>query len=379
MPEILFQETLTDTQSNVEVGDIQWTGGAIGADERWRIAQTVLHGGKQEGSRLLTIENGAMKITLIPTRGMGIHAIEAGDLRLGWKSPIHEIVHPNFINLESRKGLGWLEGFNEWLCRCGLEWSGHPGEDTFTTNTGEQATLPLTLHGKIANIPCSNVQLRIEKGEEGEQIVIESRTDERVFHGPKLSLKSRITIGLLDTRLRLHDTIENHSSQEQEFQILYHCNFGSPLLEEGARFTGAAAHIEPFNARAAEGLASYDVFAKPTSGFVEQVYCMNLRGDADGRTSVLLSNRTEDRGASMTFSTKDLPCFTLWKNTAAAEDGYVTGLEPGTSFPRNRRIEREAGRVPRLAPGASRDFIVDVALHQTQSEISQVREAIKLL
>ena len=58
-------------------------------------------------------------------------------------SPVEEIVHPKYIDLESRGGLGWLEGFNEWMVRCGLEFAGHPGEDTFTTNTGGEAYGPI--------------------------------------------------------------------------------------------------------------------------------------------------------------------------------------------------------------------------------------------
>ena len=56
---------------------------------------------------------------------------------------------PKYINLEARGGLGWLEGFNEWLARCGLEWAGHPGPDRFINNVGEQAEMNLTLHGKV--------------------------------------------------------------------------------------------------------------------------------------------------------------------------------------------------------------------------------------
>ena len=33
------------------------------------------------------------------------------------------------MNLESRGGLGWLDGFNELVVRCGYEWTGHPGID----------------------------------------------------------------------------------------------------------------------------------------------------------------------------------------------------------------------------------------------------------
>lgn len=76
---------------------------------------------------LLIVDNGVMKITLVPTRGMGIKEVKGADVRLGWDSPVKEVVNPAFIDLESRGGLGWLDGFNEMLVRCGYEWTGHRG------------------------------------------------------------------------------------------------------------------------------------------------------------------------------------------------------------------------------------------------------------
>ena len=64
------------------------------------------------------------------------------------ESPVEEIVHPKYIDLESRGGLGWLEGFNEWMVRCGLEFAGHPGEDTTNTGAGE-ASGPIPSRKKL--------------------------------------------------------------------------------------------------------------------------------------------------------------------------------------------------------------------------------------
>ena len=58
---------------------------------------------------MVTIDNGKLKIVVIPTRGMGILEVISGDLRLDG-TPVKEVVHPSFIDLESRGGLGWLEG-----------------------------------------------------------------------------------------------------------------------------------------------------------------------------------------------------------------------------------------------------------------------------
>ena len=84
----------------------------------WSVSLRTLHGGKQEGVQLITLDNGKMQIVLIPTRGMGILRVIMGDVILGWKSPVTEVVHPKHVNLTLRGGLGWLEGFNEWLARC---------------------------------------------------------------------------------------------------------------------------------------------------------------------------------------------------------------------------------------------------------------------
>ena len=128
----------------------------------WSVKRFALHGGKQEGCELIVLDNGKLKITVVPTRGMSVLEVTSGDVRLGWNSPVKQVVHPQFMRLESRGGLGWLEGFNEWMVRCGLEFAGHPGQDEFVNNVGEKATMDLTLHGKIGNIPASEVSVVVD-------------------------------------------------------------------------------------------------------------------------------------------------------------------------------------------------------------------------
>src|SRR5262249_18773603 len=132
-------------------------------DPPFSVKKTTLRGGRQEGVDLITITHSRLKLTIVPTRGMGLLQAEGGDVRLGWDSPVKEVVHPQFINLQARGGLGWWEGFNEFLVRCGLEWAGHPGKDTFTNNVCEAAEMALTLHGKIANIPASEVEVAVDR------------------------------------------------------------------------------------------------------------------------------------------------------------------------------------------------------------------------
>jgi hypothetical protein len=330
-----------------------------------------LRGGKQEGVDLIVVDNGKIKITIIPTRGLGVLSVVQGDVRLGWDSPVKEVVHPKHINLHARAGLGWLEGFNEWMVRCGLENNGQPGADKFITNVGDESSTELTLHGKIANIPASEVELLVEK-KPPYRLTIKGRVDEKMLFGPKLELHTEISTEPGTSRFRIADVVTNAGAQPQEFQMLYHINFGKPLLEEGAKFVAPAERVTPFNARAAKDVKSYDTYLGPTPGYIEQVYLYRPLADAAGKTTVLLHNKAGDRGASMTYALKELPYLTMWKNTGAGSDGYVTGIEPGTNYPNRRIVERKNGRVPVLAAGASYPMAIDYALHLGTAEVRSV-------
>jgi hypothetical protein len=205
----------------------------------WSIKKVTLHGGKQEGVDLVVVDNGKLQVAVVPTRGMGILWAKLGDVRLGWDSPVKEVVHPKFINLQSRGGLGWLEGFNEYVVRCGLEWNGHPGTDAFVNNVGETATMELTLHGKVGNLPAQEVEVVVDRAPPY-RLHMRGRVDERMFYGPKLELWTDLSTEPGSDRFRIADTITNRGGQEQEFEVIYHCNHGRPLLEDGSTFLAPA-------------------------------------------------------------------------------------------------------------------------------------------
>jgi len=376
-----FSLVLTNVEQNVYIETSQLTSRQLTPDCHvpWSVHKYVLHGGKQEGVEVIEVNNGRLSFKVLPTRGMSIQQVVMDDVRLGWDSPVKGIVHPKYINLQTRAGLGWLEGFNEWMVRCGLEFFGGPGTDEFIDNTGKKAKMDLTLHGKIGNTPASVVEVLIEH-EPPYRIRIRGRVDEAILHGPKLEIWTQISTTPGSNTFRISDRITNRSAVEQEFGILYHANYSTPLMEQGARFIAPVRRVTPINEHSASDLSTYDLYPAPMPGFAEQVYCLSLWADKNDRTKVMLRNAAADKAVSMAYSVKQLPYFTLWKNPVACEDGYVTGLEPGTGFPRNRSIERKFGRVPKLAPHQSRSFKIDFAIHlgkdhvkTTADEIAQIR------
>lgn len=357
-----FRHTLTSVARGVQVEQWTLTARDLGQSGGWSIRKMTLHGGRQEGVDVILVDNGRLTFTVIPTRGMSLLEATCEDVRLGWDSPVKEVVHPQFIELGGRGGLGWLEGFNEFMVRCGMEWAGHPGRDEFINNVGDKAEMDLTLHGKIGNIPASEVEVVVDLAPP-HRLRVRGRVDERMFHGPQLVLWTEVSTEPGTAQFRVSDTLKNEGAREQEFQVIYHANFGAPLLGPGARFVGAIERITPFNAHAAKSVGTFNEYAGPAAGFVEQVYCLRPLSDSAGNAMMMLINPRGDRGASLLYKAAQLPYFTLWKNTGASADGYVTGLEPGTGFPYNRRLERQAGRVPRLKPGETREFQLDFAIH----------------
>jgi hypothetical protein len=330
------------------------------------VRQTTLHGGKQEGVELVTINNGRLSITVIPTRGMSVLEVVSGDVRLGWNSPVKDPVHPSFVNLEGRGGLGWLDGFNEWMVRCGLEFAGHPGLDRFTTNTGDTAEMMLTLHGKIGNIPANDVQVLLD----GNRIGIRGVVDERLFFGPKLRLEAELWTEAGSNTFTISDRVTNHGAGDQEMQLIYHGNYGRPLLGKGSKIHVAAKSVHPMNDNAAKSIDNWPVYDAPTPGYIEQVYLIHPLSNADGKTQAVLATADAKTATSIRWSTSQLPYLTIWKNTTAEADGYVTGIEPATGFPYNRSVERKSGRLPKLAAGASRTFSLDFAIHSGKDEVA---------
>ncbi len=237
---------LTDIEQNVHIETLHITSRQITPDcpIAWSVDKYVLHGGRQEGVEIIDVNNGRLRFTVVSTRGMSIQQAIMDGLRLGWDSPVKGPVHPKFVNLSERQGLGWLYGFNEWMVRCGLEFFGAPGPDEFIDNTGKKSSMDLTLHGKIGNIPASQVEVIIER-RPPYRIRIRGRVEEACLHGPKLQLLAETSTLPGSNTLQISDTITNRSAVEQEFGILYHANYGPPLMEQGAKFVAPVRQITP--------------------------------------------------------------------------------------------------------------------------------------
>lgn len=336
-----------------------------------------MQGGPSDGVDIVEIDNGRLQLSVLPTRGMGIWRGQCGDLPLKWDSPVKQPVHPAFVDQSRRGGIGWLDGFNELICRCGLGWHGAPGNDVIRDDSGtvlSETFLPL--HGRIANLPAHNVVASVE---DSGDLKLTGVVDECSVFGERLRLTSTLGMAPGASSFSIHDEVTNLGGNPADIEILYHCNFGMPLLSADARFHTAVQQIAPRDARAAEDVNTWDLFREPQAGYAEQVYFMSPISDDQGRAIGVLAAADGASGVALRFHTDTLPCLTLWKNTQSQRDGYCCGIEPSSSLPNNRGFEREQGRVMVLDPGESRSFRFEVEVAETASHLAALLEEVQQL
>jgi hypothetical protein len=261
---------------------------------------------------------------------------------LGWKSPVRGPVHPCYVPLAEATGLGWLNGFDELMCRCGLESNGAPGFD-------DRGILQYPLHGRIANRPAHRLDAVVD--DVAGTISLRGIVEETRFHFCKLRLHTTYTTQFGSSRVDWHDDVENLGGSPTDIQMLYHTNIGQPQLDAGSKLLVPFSQVAPGDIPTVEtGDSDWQTYAAPRAGFQQQVFQFNLLGDDAGQTLVLLKNAAVSSAVRLDFNIRQLPCFTLWRNLVAEADGYVTGLEPGTNFPNPRSVEQKKGRVVQLQP-----------------------------
>lgn len=360
--------TLTDLAAGKYEEQLAVTSNDVpGAPDGWSVNKRTLRGGLSDGVDVIQVDNGTFSFVVIPTRGMGLWKGWLGEMEVGWQSPNRGPAHPKFVPLSEPSGLGWLDGFDEWLVRCGLESNGAPDFD-------DNGRLAYPLHGRIANKPAQFVELHID-GESGE-ITIAGVVEETRFHFSKLRMTTTIKTKPGEAGVRIQDKVENIAGVEGGMQMLYHVNFGAPLLDAGAKFVAPVKTVVPRNAHAAQGIAGWDNYSGEQPGFEEQVYFLELAAAGNGSTQTLLKNAHGTAGVTMRFNKQKLPCFTVWKNPAASQDGYVTGLEPGTNFPNPRSFEAQQQRVVKLPPRGKLTFDIGIEIHGDAAGVEQAESFI---
>ena len=317
--------------------------------------------GNERGSRVADFDTGSgLGFTVMLDRGMDIGPASYCGVPLTWRSPTGA-VNPAYYE---PSGLGFLRSFHGGLLvTCGLTYMGAPDEDQ-----GES----LGLHGRISHIPARNVSADGAWQDEDYLMWSEGKMRETAIFGPNLVLTRRVEARLGEARLVIRDRVENRGFETTPHMILYHCNFGFPIVSEGSELVAPSAEVHPRDAGADAGLDRHAVMDPPTPGYAEQVFYHTMRPDLEGMVSVALVNRRINAGHGLgvyvRYRQAELPRFVQWK--MMGQGTYVVGLEPGNAGVEGRSVERSHGTLRELAPGEAIDYHIEIGVLAGADEIA---------
>ncbi|MGH2388311.1 MAG: aldose 1-epimerase family protein [Chloroflexota bacterium] len=306
----------------------------------------VLDDGPERSVRALHFTGAAgLSCTVLPDRGMDISALAWHGIPLSWLNNVGRPAPGLALETDAGFPRSFIGGM---LTTCGLTNFGPGGEEG-----GEQ----LSMHGPATYLPASQVAW----GErwEGDRCILFARgiTRQARLFGEDLTLRRELSMDLDGATLTVEDVVKNEGWASSPHMILYHCNIGFPLLDDGAQLHGHFASLTPRDAEAARGLAGFAHVEEPQAGFKEQVFITEPEADDAGMRQVTLWNPllAGGLGLRLRWDAETLPWMFAWRQFG--EGAYVLGLEPANCPVITGRADARAnGTLPFLAPQEERRY-----------------------
>jgi hypothetical protein len=323
-----------------------------------------LNDGPGRGVRIAEFKTGSgLSFTVLIDRGLDIHDAVYNGIPLAYQSPVG-IRHPAYYEPD---GLGWLRNFHGgWLNTCGPTNVGVPGGDEF----GEYG-----LHGRASNLPANLIGYGGKWLGDDYEIWLEASIRESSFFGFDVRLSRRFTARLGESRLKIIDNVENLGDRECPFMLLYHCNFGFPVVDDRARLVLSQKSVHPRDETAKAGLETHLVMEAPQTGFSEQVFFHELNADSNGFGTAAIVNDELNVAGFVSFRQEELPNFVQWKQVGSKE--YVLGLEPANCLVFGREEERQRGTLRMLKPGEGQETVLYLGAESGVEEVADLARKIQ--
>jgi hypothetical protein len=311
---------------------------------------------------------GGLRYKVVIDRGLDIVEAFYNQYSLAWLSHAG-VTAPR---PDANRGLEWLYSFaGGLLTTCGLTHVGGPETDEF----GERG-----LHGRISNLPArieSVVQPDLHTGKLQMSIAAAIKQS-RVF-GPNLELRRTISSTLGEPAIRVRDVVTNLGNTPAPHMILYHCNYGWPLVDEGTEIVckgqwssrGLEMDNAVFNDQRNFKKCSRPLDSHKAGG--EGCAFIDVAADPKGVCTVGLYNRKLGLALALKYNKRQLPWLSNWQHWGPGE--YVTALEPGTNPPIGQTKAREQKTLIHIAPGKSRTYDLEMAVLTEKKQIGELLKA----
>jgi Domain of unknown function (DUF4432) len=304
--------------------------------------------GKARGLRVAEVYTGSgLRFQVFLDRAMDIGAADFAGTPIAW-------VHPALgtPGQYEPQGYGWSRTWGGGLVTtCGLTFFGQPEDDA-----GEH----LGLHGRISHIPAEQLRLTEEWRGDDYVLEIEGQVRQSVLFGENVLLTRKISTHMGATSLTIEDRVRNDGFRDKPHMILYHCNFGFPVVSPDSEILLDDEYVNARDEAARRGLENHRRFEQPQADYAEQVFFHKPRVGEDGYVRTAIVNRRIGFGAYLRYRAAELPCLAQWKMMGQGE--YVCALEPANQWETPRRKLREEGRLKLLAPGEEMNYRLELGV-----------------
>ena len=331
------------------------------------IQECRLEGGKATGTKAFHVRNGkGIETLILADKCLGIGQLFFKGTNIGFLSKAG-IVAPQFFSEEGTRG--FLRTFEAgFLTTCGLSYMGQPSEVNGQKNG---------LHGVISNIPVESLSSDVVWSENGDAVMLlTGKASEGYLFGPNLEIRKTILIHTEQNRLEIHDRVDNKGFSESPLMLLYHINFGYPMLDENVQIYNnydlLTAREDPASL---QGIDKLSVFEKPVPGADEIVGYWRKDPSSSKEGKILVHNPVLGLAVEITVDTKQLPILNQWRSVAAGD--YALGLEPGTSHVGGYTAAAKDGLLMMIGAGESRFFDIIVDFHDDPDVIKERIESFK--
>jgi hypothetical protein len=330
------------------------------------IETSVIDNGPGRGVRIAWINTGTgLRYKVVIDRAMDIADAFFNQYSLAWLS------HPGITAPErfTQQGIDWLQTFGGGLLTtCGLTHVGGPESDA----NGARG-----LHDQISNLPVELESISQPDPLAGKmEFSITGRIKQTQVLGPNLELKRTIKGVLGKATIQIIDEVVNRGNKAAPHMLLYHFNFGWPLVDEGTDIIWQG----DWQPREEGGLHSR-IFRKENnfskcpstleehSGSGEAVAFIDAVPDNSGLCTCGLYNSRLGIALAMRFQKDQLPWLTNWQHWGKGE--YVTALEPGTHPPIGQAKAREQQQLIWLQSGERRTYNLELEVLFQEEAINE--------
>jgi hypothetical protein len=343
-----------------------WSDKVTNVSQVGGIETSVLDNGAGRGTRIAWVNTGnGLRYKVVLDRAMDIADAFYQHYSLAWLSHTG-ITAPQPL---ADKGIDWLRMFGGGLLTtCGLSHVGGPEKDEY----GERG-----VHGLISNTAAEIISIIQPDPARGSyDMSITGVIKETKIFGPSLELKRTISSTLGKSSIRITDEVVNKGNTAAPHMLLYHCNFGWPLADEGARLLWKGsmfrkdAHGNLIAVDAESDLRICPPVSTAHNGTGEDLIMIDTAGDKDGKSSCGLYNSKLGFAVLMRYPKLQLPWVSNWRHWAKGE--YVTGIEPGTHPPIGQAKARQQKTLIMIEPGESRNYELDIDIVNDEKEIDRI-------